>query len=254
MIKNILKSLILLTCIQIASCAVLVKESDIQDYTSTLKTSREVVSSSKLKPNKIKNIAIFGFSSNLFSGNNSRNSIMGVNTGLINTITDAASNRGCIALDKTYDIAVKAFKESGLNIVSSDKLKKSKTYMSIGAKDFPGLCTSGDTRINVFPPEKEMNKLFDELKVDALVSFNVNAQDDQSSSGYIYVWTKGTEKAEMAWYSNLSRQIKVPSDSQMFFRDLQELSKSSDQKIALTAQVYVTAFKLLASRMIEDLK
>ena len=156
-----LKLITIFLALQLSSCAVLVKEADIQDHASALKTSKETVSTNKYKDTKIKNIAIFGFNSNLFSGSNSNSSILGLDTSLINTITDAASQRGCIALDKTYDLALKTFTDYGFTVLDSAKISKNKTYLSVGAKDFPGLCTSGDTRINILPPDKEMNKLFD---------------------------------------------------------------------------------------------
>lgn len=251
MIKK-LKPIILLLSIQLSSCAVLVKETDLKDYDSTMKLAKETVSSSKIKPNKIKNLAFFGFNSNLFSGESSNSSIMGVNTGLISAISDANIKRGCIALDKTYDIATKTLKEYGFNILSADKLSNSQTYMNLGMKDFPGLCTSGKTRFNILPPEKEMNILFDELGVDALVSFSINAENDVSNNASMYVWTKGSEKAELAWTANLGRQIKIESDTNIFFSDLQDLSRSNEQKIAITARVYITAFKLLAIKMAEE--
>lgn len=249
-----IKLITVLLTLNLASCAVLVKESDVQDYGSSLKTAKETVAATKYKDVKIKNIAIFGFSSNLFAGDNSSQSIGGVNAGFVNTITDAASERGCVALDKTYDVALKIFRDYGFSVLDQKQISSNKIYQSVGMKDFPGLCTSGDTRINVLPPDKEMNKLIDELKVDALVTFNINAQNDQSNGGNIYVWTKGAEKAQLSWYAVLGRTIKIESDTNMFFRDLQELSRTSSQKIAITAGVYTTAFRLLAAKMADDLK
>lgn len=251
---KMVKSLILLLSFQISSCAILVKENDLKDYNSTMKIVKDAVFSNKYKNNQINKIAIFGFNSTVFAGDNSKSSIMGVDTSFINAINDASIQRGCIALDKTYEMALKTLKEYDFEVLESEKLKNNKTYMSLGAKDFPSLCTSGNTRINFLPPEKEMNQLFDELDVDALLSFTITAENDTSTSAYINIWTKGKEKAELSYTFNLGRQIQIESDTNFFFSDLQELSRTSDQKITITARVYMTAFRLLATKMYEEFR
>ncbi|MFN8576435.1 MAG: hypothetical protein U0354_06220 [Candidatus Sericytochromatia bacterium] len=250
---KIVKSVILLLSLQISSCAILVKDNDLKDYNSTMKIVKDAVNYNKYNSNQIKKIAVFGFYSSVFAGDNSNSTIMGVDTSLINTINDAASQRGCIALDKTYEMALKTFKEYGFEVLDSEKLKNNKTYMSLGAKDFPSLCTSGNTRINFLPPEKEMNQLFDELGVDALLTFSITAENDTSTGSFINIWTKGQDKAILSHTFNLGRQIKVESNTNFFFSDLQELAKTNDQKVAITARVYMTAFRLLAAKMYEEL-
>ncbi|MFN4149799.1 MAG: hypothetical protein ACK4IX_02565, partial [Candidatus Sericytochromatia bacterium] len=60
-LKTLLSSSI---CFSLISCAVVVKESDIKDFDSSLKKAKEVVGSNIYKPVKIKNIALVSFSSN----------------------------------------------------------------------------------------------------------------------------------------------------------------------------------------------
>lgn len=249
-----LKLLLLSSLFIFSSCSLLVKEADIRDHEASLKVSKEVVGTNKLKDYKIKNIAIFGFNSSVFAGDNSSSNFMGVDTGLINMATDAASGRGCIALDKTHKYALRVLKEYGFNILPEEELQKSKTYASMGSKDFPSLCTSGSTRINLLAPVKEMNKLFDELNVDALLSFTVAAQAEESSNANIYVWVKGKNEAELVWMGYLKRQIKVEENNNIFFKDLEELSQTKEQKVTLTAKVFMTSFKVLIAKMFEDLK
>ncbi|MFN4152987.1 MAG: hypothetical protein ACK4IX_18730, partial [Candidatus Sericytochromatia bacterium] len=168
---------------------------------------------------------------------------------LLNLISDASSRRGCIALDMVYKEALKDFENIGVNVYDDKKLLESNYYMEMGQKDFPGLCTSGNTRINIlFPPEKEMNKLMDELKVDGLVSIYLESENDISTQARMMLWVKGKEKAEMAWMGYLWRSIFVETDKNFFFSDLQELSRSSSEKINITAKVYLSSFRLLLSR------
>lgn len=250
MIKKIIKPLIIALTIQLASCAVLIKDSELNDYASTARAAKDTIYSAKYSQSKINNVAIFGFSSNLFTGSRQGNS----NIGMIATISEAASQRGCIALDKTYEVAVKSLKSNRFNVITPQKLASNKTFMKTGALDFPGMCTSGKTRINILPPTKEMNKLFDELKVDSLLTFNVNAENDMSSSAVMQLWAKGDKEAKLVWSGNLSRAIKVESDTQGMFSDLQDLSRSDEQKIALTSKVFTTAFKLLYAKMIQEIQ
>lgn len=249
MIKKLIQSTVIIAFIQLSSCAVLVKDTEMYNIDAASKVSDDTVYSTKYIDKKIKNIAIFGFSSNLFTGSRQNNQSVGI----FSAISEAASQRGCIALNRTYVLATSVLKSNGFVVLPQEKLAVNNTFNNIGIVGIPGVCTSGKTRINIFPPTKEMNQLFDELGVDSILTFNVNAENDFSNQAIMQLWTKGDKEAKLAWTGGLKRTIKVESDTSMFFYDIQDFSRSDEKKISLTYKVFSTAFKLLYTKMIKDI-
>lgn len=250
-LSKIIISTLLTLSVSLGGCAILVKEADMNDNAQVSKLSENLVYSFTNQNTKVKNIAIAGYLASALASEQTNDQMFNA----FATLKDLSSNRACIALDKSFEIAPKILESFGFNVLSPDKLAENATYKKIGGDSFPGICNAGKTRLNMgFFAQDDLQKMMEELNLDGVLIAYFVAENDSSHETKLYLWTKGTKTAELAWQGGFGRAIQVESDTPVFFREYQEMAKSDQDKAALTYRVFNNTFKLLSAKLAKEMQ